>query len=263
MFLRINQGNSLIKTLTLAGVIFASWTLPAKALVTLDSFEDSHNVDADNFPFPSTNTPSQEVDETVGNILGGERDITVEIPSGQKGTINSQAGSANTGNVNQLTVNATQNNQGAATLQYDGNDNSQTLNTAGLGNQDLTQNGANEGVAYLISNPSQNATIKITLYSDTNNGDGNFSSLEVTSISTAGLQFFPFTDFTTEGGTGADFASVSAAVLEISGTAAYDITLDEVRFQPEPVAVPWDSNTGMGLLALGGFMALRQFRRRK
>ncbi|HZO08813.1 MAG TPA: PEP-CTERM sorting domain-containing protein [Myxococcota bacterium] len=123
-----------------------------------------------------------------------------------------------------------------AQLIYDGDDDD-ALSFTGLGGIDLTSTDTNTLIR-ILARSDLAAPISITIYTD----EQNFSSA---SVNLPGLGFgltsfteldLPFLAFTTGGGTGADFHSVGAIVVGISGanTASLDAQLDSIIAIPEP-----------------------------
>ncbi|MFM8251229.1 MAG: SdrD B-like domain-containing protein [Planctomycetota bacterium] len=151
----------------------------------------------------------------AAEAVGGERDLVMNIISGGPGDKVQFGVSANRLN---LTADAGAVGQGSVT--WDGVDgNATTLNPTGLGGVDLTSNGASTGLRMSMGADHAGATVKTTVY--TNAGNRSTLTLTIPEITPQDPNpelLLPFSSFTIEAGTGANFANVGAIEVDIDTT---------------------------------------------
>ena len=161
---------------------------------------------------PPAVTVYDSVDLTPEDILGSERDLILVVTEGSAGSVLSCGVSNGTLNLATATGSV-----GIVTLQYDGQDNSSSINPTGLGGVNLRDNSA---TSFLISAISDHPTLMtIRIYS----GAG-FISESVTIIEGDVIQrdyLIPFNSFTGN----ADFTNVGAIELEIKANIAVDAVI--------------------------------------
>lgn len=153
---------------------------------------------------------------TAAGVLGGERDLFVDALTGTSnvsisvdtgtGLLEFQAGAATTG---------------TRTLSYDGADaDGATIDAAtGLGGIDLTNSGTETGFKLKLGTEaivSDNSLLVIRVYSSAANVSIASALIPSTGGAATGDLTIPFSDFTIESGTGADFTSVNALQFDFS-----------------------------------------------
>jgi uncharacterized repeat protein (TIGR01451 family) len=184
----------------------------------IDDFETTQVVKASP-PLPS----SQNSTQVDNGVLGGERDMYVELTQGNDPFSGVSLISA--GGLLRLASDTTV--TGNAKIIWDGVDgNAVAINHTGLGSRDLTTFNGNTmtGIALVSGADHPNAKIKLRVYSDANNWS-EFTTTVPESVGGAatGLAVFRFDDVpTAKGGNGADFKNVGALELTFEGVSAVD-----------------------------------------
>ncbi len=157
------------------------------------------------------------------NVLGGERDLFARLSS-NSGRI---LFSSNVTSPSKLEFATTLTAQGVGIVTYDGIDgNGSTLNATGLGGVDLTQGGTMRGLQLTMSSDPNDATGIIRIYKDANKYSTYSFDLPDGGPSVVENVYIPFSAFTNSAGTGADFTSVGAIQMELSGLAGVDGAVD-------------------------------------
>ena len=195
-------------TQTVQKVVVSSTDVLGTTGVTIDDFSTgTQNVSAS---ISGTDPDSDPL--VVAGILGGERDLFVDAVSGTSsvslsvnpgtGLFEFQAGAATTG---------------TRTLVYDGADaDAATVDSVdglGVGGTDLTAAGANSGFKLRLGTEAiiaDDSTLTIRVYSSATNVSIATARIPSTGGTATGDLTIPFSDFTVLGGTGANFAAVTA-----------------------------------------------------
>jgi uncharacterized repeat protein (TIGR01451 family) len=105
---------------------------------------------------------------------------------------------------------------------WDGNG-SQILNPTGLGQVDLTNQGADTGLTLTLGADHDSGYVLLKVYSDA--ADWSQASVAIPNTTDGSLGqsvFVPWTSFSAGGGAGADFSKVGAVQMEIDGVSAID-----------------------------------------
>jgi len=180
--------------------------------IVIDTFNTTQQVVNANFPGATPNSSILAAPEA----LGGERDIFVDATAG------SISVSANgTPKPGELVFDVGAGANGKRVVSYDGLDGSASLNSTGLNNLDLTSAGSANAFRFQIGGEA-GTRLTIRVYSG-----ANASSREVAIPTTSGANatadlIVPFSDFTSLAGSGANFASIGAIEIEVTGPDAAD-----------------------------------------
>jgi len=209
---------AILLTLLVVGIAYA-------ATVNIDSFDD----DAQNLEVLSGTTTDYDVVDATG-LLAGERDAVLQWTSG--GRINLDVDLD--GTANKFSYTGGDNAIGWATITWDGDDgDATTLDNDGLNSVDLTGSGTNDAIMARIINADLRSRLTIQVYADTAGLNWSYSTANLPPLNPGTRMdvLFPFTGFTTGGGTGATFASVGAVVMRLDGDvdASVDVSIDFVE----------------------------------
>ena len=186
----------------LAAMSLSSLTT-AKADIIIDPFNSYQSVSLGGDPPGAKNTFSALTDPVT---LGGERDVWLSRTSSNSGSVSVDVNGSFSG---ALAYASSPNTLGYAVITYDGTDGASGINYTGLGNVDLTQSGANTGIA-LATTSDNGASAQFTIYTDAT----HFSTFNVPVASdpsfTFTRYFASFSDFSVGSGAfgGADFKNV-------------------------------------------------------
>lgn len=228
-FTGLEAGTYFVKVGLPNGLQFKPGTDTAKVVITLAEAEGVDGPEIDDFettqvvtaspPLPS----SQNSTQVDNGVLGGERDMYVELTQGNDPFSGVSLISA--GGLLRLASDTTV--TGNAKIIWDGVDsNAVAINHTGLGGVDLTTFNGNTmtGIALTSGADHPNAKIKLRIYSDANNWS-EFTTTVPESVGGAatGLAVFRFDDVpTAKGGIGANFKNVGALELTFEGVSAVD-----------------------------------------
>lgn len=184
----------------------------------IDGFTSLQTVQATP-PLPSS-APDSLLD---GSVLGGERDMYVELASAENPV--SSVSLASSGG--KLYFASGSGVTGVAKIVWDGADNNGAeVNPIGLGGVNLTESGGNEmtGIALTSGADHPNAVIKLRVYTDANNWSEFTTTVPESVGGTAtGQAVFNFSDVPTASSQdGADFTNVGALELTFEGVSAVD-----------------------------------------
>jgi hypothetical protein len=208
---------SLILTvLVVVGVVYA-------ATVNIDTL----NAGEQQLTVNTVTTSASDSADGGGDVLGRYRDAQLFWVAGDPNkdvNLKIDAG----GTTDELSFAAEPDAQGRTTITWDGDTDPDTLDPVGLGDADLESSSpANDGILVAIEYADRTATLKFTGYDDASNYEDlsytvNHGDLEIQRMDL----FFPFGNFTIQAGTGADWSSLGALELDISGDTALDLTVD-------------------------------------
>jgi uncharacterized repeat protein (TIGR01451 family) len=228
-FTGLEAGTYFVKVGLPNGLQFKPGTDIAKVVISLAEAEGVDGPEIDDFettqlvtakpPLPSSQNSSQ-IDS---GVMGGERDMYVELTQGtdpfSSVSLISAAGLLRLASDTTVT--------GNAKIVWDGVDgNALAINHTGLGGRDLTTFNGNTmtGIALVSGADHPNAKIKLRIYTDVNNWS-EFTTTVPESVGGAatGLAVFRFDDVpTAKGGNGADFKNAGALELTFEGVSAVD-----------------------------------------
>ncbi|MGR5522240.1 PEP-CTERM sorting domain-containing protein [Vibrio sp. PNB22_4_2] len=190
-----------------------------------------------------TGNPSEATYDDPLGIIGGERDLWVNLIDNSFGSRTGVALSVAAGSLSYETGSGV---IAEGKIQYDGDDNdAENIDIDGLGSVDLTANG---GDAFLLDviDTDLGFTFGVQVWS---NAGADTAFFEYTaSGATSGLAALAFSDFV-----GVDFTDVSAIEFTINtqgaeGQADIDFSIGSVVSVPEPASIAF---FGAGLLGLG------------
>ncbi|MCB0352277.1 MAG: hypothetical protein KDD64_02095 [Bdellovibrionales bacterium] len=193
--------------------------------ITIDTFQGTQTVVA------QAPGGSNGVNLSTQFALGGNRSIFVEAITGSGTT------TVRTTPTSPYRLQHSQDFDviGRSLIHWDGNNNVSTINPAGLGGVDLTEDGSTAFILKSLSYDfpsSQPLTLTLTAYDASDATGQTFSAVELTLNSALFQQdqVLPFASFTLSGSNGpVDFANLGALSLEIDGTAqAADLEIDSI-----------------------------------
>lgn len=225
---------SIKNTAIIAGFAGAMFATTAAHAVLIDAFNDAQTITQSGVGTSSNSAAG-------AMILGGSRDIIVEVMSGT-GDFTIDIDNTSPGN---MSYSSDIGVDGKVTIQWDGADGSSALDTAGLGSVDLTAGGENAiGIRVVASDFA--ADLMFEVYS---NGGADVSTLMTSTpaLATNADLIIPFADFI---GT-ADFTDVSAIVMMIDGPVNTDLQIDFVQSTIEVPEPGMAALFGLGLIGLG------------
>jgi large repetitive protein len=199
--------------------------------VEIDSFDTYHELILSGAP---AGPKSIFEAVTVGDVIGGERDVLLERTSANSGSISMDINASFSG---ALSFASSLNTSGSALMVYDGADAIAGINYTGLGGVDLTEGGINKGL-FLGTTSDLGANVVFTVYTDETHYS-RFSMFVGADISfTFDGYFAEFRNFSALGlDGGADYSNVGAITLLIDGTSnpSTDVGFDYfVATVPEP-----------------------------
>lgn len=158
----------------------------------------------------NSGTPSGFSAATV-SVLGGERDLVATHASGGLNVELSANAVAGT-----LALSSGTGTSGSGVASWDGSDGSATLDPDGLGGVDLTDGGNSSGLLITRSGDAV-GSLTVTIHSDATRSSSTTATIPIVEETI----FLPYASFTS-GGTPADFSSVGAVEIELSGPAGFD-----------------------------------------
>ncbi len=192
----------------LACILVAFAVLPVHASIMIDDFSVDQGPLVRTMP-GDVGTP---IASTVldGGILGGERDIRVDLISGPSG------------NRISVVVDSYNHSQdggirGTSQATWDGIDgDGLTVNPIGLGGIDLTEGGTQDALELLLESADLNASLIFEVF--TNAGNSSKYTLFLPGGASNTQHVIPYTSFLPNLGAGADFTNVGAITMKIDGS---------------------------------------------
>ena len=228
-FTGLEAGTYFVKVTLPPALQFKPGTDTQKVIISLAEAEGVYGPEIDDFettqvveaapPLPS----SQNSTQVDGGVIGGERDMYVELTQGNDPfssvSLISAAGLLRLASDTTVT--------GNAKIVWDGVDgNAQAINHTGLGGIDLTEFNGNTmtGIALTSGADHPNAKIKLRIYTDANNWSEFTTTVpESPGGAATGQAVFRFDDVpSAQGGAGATFTNVGALELTFEGVNAVD-----------------------------------------
>ena len=209
----------MVLALLAAGIAYA-------VTVSIDSFDAGIQelwVDS------TTPTDSDSLDTTAA--LGGERDIYLQWVGGTSGRIYVYTDYGGTSE--RFSYTAGDGMTGRATVTWDGN-NDGVFDPQGLPGVDLVSSSpANDAILARLMFADQRSAMTMRVYADSSGPNWSYSTINLPTLSPGERMdvMFPFSGFTTGGGTGANFANVGAIVMILDGTVAQsaDVSIDFIE----------------------------------
>jgi len=156
-------------------------------------------------------------------ILGGERDVRVDLISGANGTRISVV-IATYDHSQDVTV------KGTSMVAWDGIDgNGLVVNPIGLGGVDLTEGGLQDALEVRIVAAEPNAKLVYEVFTNAGNSSKYTLSLPVGAVNE--VRVIPYSSFAINLGAGANFTNVGAITMMIDGSAvpSLDVILDTLQ----------------------------------
>lgn len=222
-------------------------------LLSLCLVADANHIDfvVDGSFFSNTDSSTGLVTSTQsgdsGNIIGGERDVAIDVISGtgfvSAGTLGASAGPGPVGPDGTATMNFSNSVTvlGQFVLTYDG------VGTDGLGGADFDTNWDNLAVEFAAVQGSGELTLEV---SDTSSSTGSLTL----PVASAGTLTFPFADAAF---TGVDFTAVDSVKFTLDSTeAASDFSIASITRE----VVPEPSSGLIAVLCIVPFLGLRRRR---
>ncbi|MCA9155043.1 MAG: DUF11 domain-containing protein, partial [Planctomycetales bacterium] len=187
---------------------------------------DPFNVTSQSVSASNITTLTDASSVAAPEAIGGERDLFVELTSAT-GSISIDVNGLI---ANMLDSQASSSAVGNRNVTWDGVDNDATaLNATGLGGVDLTSGGADQAFNLTVAANKVGGQVMLTVYTDAANFSTftfNIDDIDGTANEVVAVKF---TDFTTAGGTGANFSNVGAIEMDlISAVVGVDAQLDLV-----------------------------------
>ncbi|QEG34143.1 DUF11 domain-containing protein [Bythopirellula goksoeyrii] len=233
-FIGVEAGTYFVKVDLPAELQFKPGTDTQKVVISLaeaegvvgpkiDDFKSTQIVEASP-PLPANQNSTQ----TDGGVLGGERDMFVELTQGDDpwSSVSLISGAAKNGD-GLLRLSSDSTVTGNAKIVWDGADgNALNVDATGLGGYDLTQYNGNTmtGIALTSGADHPDAKIKLRIYTDANNWSEFTTTVPQSAGGAAtGQAVFRFDDVPiAKSGSGADFSNVGALELTFEGVSAVD-----------------------------------------
>ncbi len=192
-------------------------------------------------------------------IMGSERDVSATANGGASSLlVASDAGGSGT-----FSVNAPSSQLWSVTIQWDGLDNSFSLDPTGLGGVDLTSGGVDDHFGmWILESDHPDLSVTMEVYTSAAQWS-SYSTTAANSIFSPGQEFLiPYNSFVNAGGSGgADFTNVGAILLTMtSSNEAHDVQLD---FFQTTTAVPEPATMFLLGSGLFGFSILGRKRLKK
>jgi uncharacterized repeat protein (TIGR01451 family) len=216
-----------VQQATAAGFVLPSGQGVAKVLITAGDTQGTAGTVIDTFDSTTQWVGGSLRTGRVGSsgtaapeALGDYRDLYVQLTSA-RGSL-SLGANADVPGILDFASGSASNGNWWVTWDGPGGD-PQVLNPTGLGQVDLTSQGASTGIKLTFGADHDNTSVKIKVYTDGNNWSWASVPIPNTEDGEAVEEVFvPFAQFVNGGGSGADFSRVGAMRLEIVGPNAVD-----------------------------------------
>jgi uncharacterized repeat protein (TIGR01451 family) len=197
-------------------VVVNSSDLQGAPQMTIDSFASTSQYVSGSLHGGKTGTSSMATPDAIG----GHRNLYVQLTT-TGGAVDLGADSDWPG---MLDFGSDAASNGVFWVNWDGsNSNAAVLNPTGLGQIDLTSQGAATGITLAAGDDHDSGQLTLKVYSDA--GDWSWATVSMqntTDGSPGSSTFVPFSSFNVGGGAGANFSKVGAIQLSISGLNAAD-----------------------------------------
>ncbi len=199
-------------------VVITSSDLQGTPGTTIDSFASTSQYVSGSLHGGKTGTSSASTPDAIG----GHRNLYVQLTSSGGGV--SLGADSDWPGLLDFGANAASN--GIFWVNWDGNNNAAAvLNPTGLGQVDVTSQGASTGIDLNVAADHDNGFVMLKVYSDAN--DWSWASVPISnttdgSLNSSDSQYVAFSSFMVGGGTGANFSQVGAIQLSINGVNAID-----------------------------------------
>ena len=194
----------------------------------IDSFSTAQSLS-----LTTVGTVSSSVSSFGGDILGIERDMTLEMLSGSGMSVQADLGGFSI--LDQSQNSAT---TGKTTITWDGVDGSSAIDYTGLGGIDLTEGGNNNSIIISVLFDDLPSELIVSAYTDSGNWSKYTASLPGLIFSSPAIVVMAFDDFVAQAGSGVDFTNIGAISLIVNGAlyGGTDMMLDNVETNtvPEP-----------------------------
>ncbi|MGN6136395.1 MAG: SdrD B-like domain-containing protein, partial [Aureliella sp.] len=211
---QVQRSSETVKTVTITAGDAAG-----AAGETIDSFSTDQSVTSTSVGVADSNAVA------AAEALGGQRELFAELGSGTSIDL-----IANTATAGILEFNAAAGSDGSRLITYDGLNESDAsvVDGTGLGGVDLTNAGANLAFRLTMGADQSATNVIIRVYSTATDYSTITVPIDNTGGAATGTLIARFADFTTGGGTGADFTNINAIQLELdTGDANGQIDLFE------------------------------------
>jgi len=200
----------------------------SSSATVIDSFSTAQSLN-----LATVGSISSSVSSTAGDILGIERDMTLEMFSGSAISVQADLGGFSI--LDQSQNSAT---TGKTTITWDGVDGSPSIDYTGLGGVDLTNGGDNNAIIISVLFDDLPAELIISAYTNGGNWSKYTASLPGLIFASPATVVMAFDDFVVQSGSGVDFTDIGAISLVVNGTlyGGTDMMIDNVETNtvPEP-----------------------------
>ena len=199
-------------------VVIASSELQGATGTTIDNFSSTSQYVSGSLHGGKTGTSA----ESAAEAIGGHRNLFVQLTTTGGGV--SLGADSDWPGLLDFSANAASN--GIFWVNWDGNNsNASVLNPTGLGQVDITSQGASTGLELNAGADHDGGSIMFKVYSNANDWSWTSVSIPNTtdgSLNSSDSQYVAFSAFTIGGGTGANFSQVGAIQMSINGVNAVD-----------------------------------------
>jgi large repetitive protein len=226
-FTNLNAGTYFVQEVGVPGLVVPAGTGVQKVVITdaelqgapartIDSFASTSQYVSGSLHGGKTGTSAV----ATADAIGGHRNLYVQLTS-SRGSVSLGANSDFPGLLDFASGAAS---NGIFWVNWDGgNSNPAILNPTGLGQLDITSQGAATGISLSLGADHDNGYVMLKVYSDAGNWSWATVPLENTDDGSLGAStFVAFSDFSIGGGSGANFNKVGAIQLSVSGANAND-----------------------------------------